>query len=183
MQVTIKKAAIKGSMFLYYEFEQKDGDIKNTIKTTSDAPIHEDLRNAFRNLIPHYAFICEEVKSKSLVKKAIQDPETYLLDKESAPDETFFKYRVFEFSLKEKKGGEEVLTIAGGKLLESRDEIYFTTPDVNTIDSEYEFLAELNESIATLVDEVLAYMQGKTAPKSQLDMFPEDEEEVMEESM
>lgn len=52
MQITVKKAAIVGSLFLKYDFEQTDSNVKNAITTKSDAPIHDDLRNAFRLLIP-----------------------------------------------------------------------------------------------------------------------------------
>jgi hypothetical protein len=174
MEVKIKKAGIRGSIFLSYEFEQTDLNVKSNIKTSSDAPIHDDLRAAFRTLIPHYAFACEEIKNKALVLKAIKDSELYLLDKETAPDDSFFKYRVYGFSIKENKGYETV-EILGSKQLENMEEISFSSYPIDVTDTDYPFLNELNESIAVLKDEVLAYMQGKSAPKSQIDMFPEDE--------
>lgn len=176
MQITIKKAAIRGSLFLSYDFEQSDLGVKNNIKTNSDAPIHDDLRAAFRTLIPHYAFICEEIKNKSLVAKAIKDSELYLLDKEVAPDDSFFKYRVYGFSIKDNKGALS-LELSGSKQLENLEEISFSTYDVDLTDSEYPFLSELNNAINHLKDEVLAYMQGKAAPKAQMEMFGDGEEE------
>jgi hypothetical protein len=175
MQIVIKKAGIRGSLFLSYEFEQTDVDVKNTIKTSSDAPIHDDLRTAFRKLIPHFTLICEEVKDVKLVEKAIKNYDGYLSDSESAVDQTFFKYRVQEFSIVEKDGDEKVY-IKGSKRLETTKEIQFSTPGTSLIiDDDYNFTSELKESIDLLKKEVLAYMQGKTAPKSQMDMF-EDEE-------
>lgn len=93
MEITIKKAAIKGSLFLYYEFDQQDGD--------------------------------------------------------------------------------EVVHIDGSKKLESLKEISFSTPGVSLIDDEYKYTTELKDAIDDLKLEVLAYMQGKSAPKAQLEMFEE----------
>lgn len=179
MNIVIKKATIKGSLFLSYEFEQTDVDVKNRIKTSSDAPIHDDLRNAFRALIPHFTFICEEVKSDKLVGKAIKNPDSYLLDPETAPDQTFFKYRVIEFSIIEKDGDEKVY-LKGSKKLESTKEISFSTPGVSLFDQDYKFISELNDAIDILKEEVLAYMQGKSAPKSQMEMFGDDDNETVE---
>lgn len=170
MNVIIKKATIRGSLFLNYEFEQTDGDVKNLIRTSSDAPIHDDLRNAFRDLIPHFAIICEEVTDEKLVKKAVKNPEQYLYDRETAADETFFKYRVYEFSLTEKKG-IEFITLSGSKYLTNHQDIGFTTPPIDLDSKDYKLSNELSESIDHLRQEVLNYMNGKQAPKTQLEMF------------
>lgn len=175
MNINIKKASIRGSLFLNYEFEQSDLGVKNNIKTSSDAPIHDDLRMAFRSLIPHFAFVCEEIKNEALVKKAIKDPEAYLSDRESAPDDSFFKYRIFGFSVRDNKG-QELLEISGAKQLENREEISFSTYDIDLGDNEYPFVSELNIVVETLKEEVLAYMQGKSAPKAQMEMFGDDDE-------
>jgi len=176
MNITIKKASIRGSLFLSYDFEQQDADVKNLIKTSSDAPIHDDLRNAFRALIPHFAFICEEVKDEVLTRAAIDKPEIYLHDRELAPDDTFFKFRVGEFSIEEKKGFEYV-TLFGCKSLATLQEVCFSSPRIDLDDSVYPFRKELATAIEVLKSEVLAYMQGKQAPKMQLEMFEEEEQE------
>lgn len=182
MNVTIKKASLKGSLFLSYDYELQEADVKNTIKTSSDAPIHDDLRNAFRALIPHFAFICEEVKDKDLTKKAIESPEIYLQDRDVTPDDTFFKFRVAEFSIEEKKGFEYV-SIYGCKSLATLEEVCFSSPKIDLEDSNYPFRNELAKAIEDLKVEVMAYMQGKQAPKTQLEMFEEEEEEEQEEEM
>lgn len=182
MNVTIKKASLRGSLFLNYEFEQTDADVKNTIKTSSDAPIHPDLRNAFRALIPHFAFICEEVTDESLTKKAIEYPDTYLLDRELAPDDTFFKFRVGEFAIEEKKGFD-FLIISGAKQLKTGHEIYFPTPKIDVEDTAYIFHKQLKEAIEVCKAEVLAYMQGKQAERSQTALEFESEEEEENENL
>ncbi|WP_298118071.1 hypothetical protein [Flavobacterium sp.] len=176
MNITIKKASLRGSLFLSYDFEQQDADVKNLIKTSSDAPIHDDLRNAYRRLIPHFAFICEEVKDEELVRKAIENPDAYLYDREVASDDTFFKFRVAEFSIEEKKGFE-YLHLFGCKSLATFQEVCFSSPKIHMEDTKYPFRNELAKNIEDLKAEVLAYMQGKQAPKTQLEMFEGEEEE------
>ena len=68
MQIEIKKAKIKNRIFLAYEYIQKDHDVENKNSTSSDAPIHDDLQNAFNELIPHLVLICEEEKLKNLCR-------------------------------------------------------------------------------------------------------------------
>src|SRR5690606_18484922 len=144
MQIVIKKAAIKGSLFLSYEFEQTDVDVKNLIKTSSDAPIHDDLRQCFRKLIPHFAFICVEVKDEILTEIAIAHPDSFLCVEVVDPSSVVFKYRVFCFSIVD-KDGEEIITLHGSKSLETYKEISFSTPGTSLLDDEYKFQKELVE--------------------------------------
>lgn len=178
MNIVIKNAAIRSSLFLSYEFEQKDLDVKNTIKTSSDAPIHDDLRNAFRALIPHFAFICEEITDENLVSKAIADPEMYLSDRESAPDDSFFKFKVNSFTMIDLKKGLNFVSISGDKQLSTLEEISFPSPSIDLEGGTYKFRSELAETIEVLKKEVLAYMQGKQAPKTQMEMFREEVGEI-----
>ena len=175
MNIVIKKAGIRNSIFLSYEFEQKDADVNNTIKTSSDAPIHDDLRAAFRALIPHFAFICEEITNEDLVQAAIERPESYLEDRENSVCLDFFKFYVQEFSILDKKGLNFV-TISGNKQLTNGDIVSFSAPAIDLDGGSYKFTYELNQAVEVLKVEVLAYMQGKQAPKAQLEMFSGDEE-------
>lgn len=175
MNIVIKKAAIRNSIFLTYEFDQHDADVKNGIKTSSDAPIHDDLRAAFRALIPHFAFICEEITNEDLVKAAIERPESYLEDRENSASLDFFKFYVNEFSIMDKKGLNFV-TISGNKQLTDGDVVSFSAPAIDLDGGNYKFMYELKEAVEVLKREVLAYMQGKQAPKAQLEMFEGDEE-------
>jgi len=176
MNVTIKKASIRGSLFLSYEFEQNDGGITNNIKTNCDAAIHDDLRLKFKELTPHFVLICEQVTDEKLIKKAIENPEIYLHDRELAPDQTLFNYRVSEFSIFEKKGFQ-LLSISGAKALQNGNEIYFQTPPIDLDSSDYKFIKELNKTVDELKQEVVFYMEGKQAEKLQIDMFTDSEED------
>lgn len=180
MNVTIKSAEIVNSLFLKYSFDQSSLQSNDSLNVNSDAPIHDDLRNAFRQLIPHYTFICEEVKDEELVAAALDRPESYLEDKENAASEVFFNYRVIGFSTKTAKG-IELLTINGAKRLTNGDEIYFSTPTLFLESADYTFSENLQTTIGKLKSEVQAYMEGKQAPKAQTEMFAEDDQTGPEE--
>ncbi len=177
MHIVIKKASIRNGLFLNYEFEQRDTDVNNTIKTQSDAPIHEDLQKAFRKLIPHFALITEEIPEE-LAKSAIEDPEEYLFKPlEEAVEPKLYNFHVHEFSVVDKKGLNFV-SLSGSKTLASKDVIGFSTylVDLDSL-TDYKFVQELTDLIDQLKKEVLLYMEGKQAPRKQLEMFSEEEEE------
>lgn len=173
MNVVVKKAEIRSGLFLSYEYDQKDTDVNNTIKTQSDAPIHDDLRDAFRALTPHFVFVCEEIKDEALVQAAIDTPEDYFGFRDEIKHEDFISYRVFGFTLSK---NEEGIVISGAKQLAIGSEIAFTTPRVK-FDSDYKFSSALLQSVEVLKSEVLEYMSGKQAEKSQLALFGGEEED------
>lgn len=173
MEIVIKSAEIKSSMFLKYSFEQTTDTSKNSGSLTSDQPIHDDLRNAFRSLIPHFAFICEEVTDEKLVKKAIDNPEDYLEDIENAKDPSFFKYRVYGVTIKGKEEAEQLI-INGSKKLNNGKSFGFSTPEFFVISSDYKFNDELQDVFEILKREIIAYIDGKQAPKVQMAMFNDE---------
>lgn len=180
MNIVIQKAQLNG-ISLSYDFEQKDVDSNNLMKVKSDVPVHDDLKNAFRNFIPHFAFICEQVTDEKLVKKAVESPEDYLLNKETALDLTFFKYYVHAIVHNTKKGNNKITIIGCRQVGEQFEEIGFQSPEIDLDDSSYIFINELIEHFDLWKKEVLAYMQGKQAPKSQMQMFSDEEEVEQEE--
>lgn len=99
MNVVVKKAEIRSSLFLSYEYDQKDAEVSNSIKTASDAPIHDDLRNAFKALIPHFVFICEENTDEKIILDAIENPDDYFGFKDEVKHEDLLNYRVYGFQL------------------------------------------------------------------------------------
>ncbi len=80
-----------------------------------------------------------------------------------------------EFSIIDKKGLNFV-TISGNKQLTDGDVVSFSAPAIDLDGGNYKFMYELKEAVELLKREVLAYMQGKQAPKAQLEMFEGDEE-------
>lgn len=181
MEILVKKGTIVNYHFLSYEIERKDTDSTNTIKTKSDAPIHDDMVRAFRKLIPHFALITEEIPEE-LAKLAIEDPELYLMKPFSqAIEPKLYNFNVHEFTVVDKKGMNFV-ALAGSKSLASKDVIGFSTYLIDLDSRDYPFVDQLAELIEELKREVLLYMDGKQAPKKQLEMFDEEEDELYNES-
>lgn len=177
MEIIIKKATLRNGLFLNYEFVQQDKNSVNTIKTSSDAPVHEDLQKCFRRLIPHFAFIAEEI-DEELAKKAIDDFESYLLVPfDDAPEPKLYNFECYEVSISDVKGLNFV-SIFGSKKLSTTETISFKTPSVD-LDSlnDYKFVQELSNLIELLKSEVKQYMDGKHSERKQMEMFSEEEEE------
>lgn len=173
MNITIKQASIKNSLFLAYKYDQSVNSTRNNISTSSDAPIHDDLRAAFAALIPHFAFICEEIKEDDC-KKRLHKP-----DEELEEEHPLQKFKVQGFTIGG-TGDAEGVTISGTKRLESGGTVCFNTPFLKFEDSrEYTFMAELREAIDNLKSEVYEYLEGKQAPSKQVDLFPEEEESAI----
>lgn len=166
----INKAKIKNKLFLYYEYSLMAGDVNYDIKTSSDAPIHDDLRNAFRNLIPHFAFLCEEIGEYKMME--------FIDGKSSPEDEFYIKYSVNQFSIGG-SGDSEGITLSGNKRV-GTGVVNFNTPFLRYSD-EYEYMNEFIAAIETAKDEVRLYIDGKHAPKAQQEMVFDDfdsEEEI-----
>lgn len=173
MNITIKQASIKNSLFLSYKYEQYVKNAKKSAAESSDAPIHDDLRTAFSALIPHFAFICEEIKEADC-RDRLNSPDHEL------PEEHFLlKYKVQGFTIGG-QGDSEGVTISGTKKLESGSYLNFNTPFLKFEDiQDYPFMAELREAIDVLKSEVYEYLEGKQAPPKQQVMELEEDEVVM----
>ncbi len=185
MQIEIKKAKIVSSYNLTYNYTQKEDNFENEISTKSDAPIHNDLRNAFRKLTPHLAYICELI-TKDKAEKLINLMEIdYSLDdtQENYNDELaefFKKYQTdgFEVSGRDDKEGVKIF---GVKLLDTMKSIALTTPK-QIYNDDYPFGDELAEVVEDCRNEVFEYFKGKQAPNQQTEMDFEfaDEEDVIQ---
>lgn len=169
MNITIKKASIKNSLFLAFEYDQSVNATKNIIKTSSDAPIHDDLRNAYRYLIPHFAFICEEI-NESQCEELIENP-----DKEINEDSAIYGYRVSGFSISG-SGDTEGVVLSGSKKLKTGMVVNFNTPFIK-FDSDYDFMDDFLSRIENLRSEVYEYLEGKQAPSKQAEMKFDDDDE------
>lgn len=167
MNITIKQASIKSDLFLSYEYDEYVNKSKSNIKKNSDAAIHEDLRNAFKSLIPHFAFISDEI-SEDQCRTRIKS-----INAELSEEDPLNNYKVSGFNLGKNQEG---LTIFGSKKLKSAEYISFSTPFMKTYD-DYPFKDELLEAVDTLKSEVYEYLEGKQAPSKQVEAkFPEEEE-------
>ena len=160
MSVEIKKAKIKNGIFLSYEYVEKTSDTENKISTSSDAPIHEDLREAFQALVPHFGLLTEEFSTFS------------------NDEETRNKFKVTGFTIGG-SGDTEGIVISGHKKLESGKVVNFNTPFTKFDEENYDHIDELNHAIECLKSEVFEYMEGKQAQRSDVGTFdfPEDDEQ------
>ena len=66
MSIEIRKAGIRSGIFLAYEYNLEEAGVSAKNKTQSTAPIHEDLENAFKKLIPHFILLTEELPVEKL---------------------------------------------------------------------------------------------------------------------
>jgi N12 class adenine-specific DNA methylase len=173
MEITIKKASIKRVLFLAYGYDHFVNSTKFSHNSSSDAPIHDDLKEAFQNLIPHFAFICEEIND-NVCRQAINDMKKGV--EYDLGMDPLYKYDVTGFTLGKDSEG---VTISGNKSLESGKSININTPFVKWDDADYQFMAELIETVDLLKSEVYEYIEGKRAPiKHQtIDMFESADDE------
>jgi hypothetical protein len=172
MHIEIKNAEITNTIFLKWEYDQTDMDRKTNIKAKADSPIHEDLREAFEKLIPHFVLLTEMKKKPQMAK---------IIDLKQLDEDLLSKFKVRAFTLEE-KNGETSVKISGYKILTSGKAISFETPNTKRGNQEegYEFFDELMICIEDLKDEILEYMEGKESERAQVAMEFGDEAEDFE---
>lgn len=174
-EIIVRKAKIKNDMFLAYEYSERTITAKNNISTHSDAPIHSDLRNCFKTLIPHFALLTEEV-SKEIGERIFEYNEPI-------PEEMIHKFSVIGFSIGGTGDGEGV-TLIGNKELNTGKRVSFNTPFQRFYDDSenaYPYTRELNEAITATINEVELYMNGKQADPPMRSLFDDyGDEEVAE---
>lgn len=163
MNLEINKAEITSGMFLKWEYTEYASGRETQIKAKSDAPIHEDLSNAIAKLTPHFVLITE-MKKKSEVASDI--------DLESVPEKLMKKFQVKGFT-EEQVQGETIIKITGTKLLKNGKAISFETPktDRGSDEDAYEFFDQLIDTVESIKEEILAFMDGKQAESNQTNMF------------
>ena len=172
MHIEIKNAQITGSIFLAWEYTQTEEGRKTKIKASCDAPIHDDLREAFDKLIPHFVLLTEMKKKPEVVDN---------IDLDELDEELLKKFRVKAFTTEE-KNGETSIKLSGVKFLNTGKTVNFDTPKTNRGegDKAYEFFTELLAAIEHLKEEILEYMKGKSGERQQVSMDFGDEAEDFE---
>ena len=65
-KVDIKKAQIKQDLFVKAVYTEQHGEESNDYDRTSNMPIHDDLREAFKDVDPHMEKICEQGKDSGV---------------------------------------------------------------------------------------------------------------------
>lgn len=159
--VKIKKAKIKDDLFLDVEYtEELQGHSKKDTKLSCTVPIHNDLKDAFRNFPKHLAYLCDETEI----------------------DEDDKIYNVKGFSI----GGNdenEGVTLSGSKENDFGI-VNLNTPFKKWEKSKYHAIGILGEEIEAAIYEINEYLfNGKKAPEQQLSLFEEETTTFIEETI
>ncbi len=161
MDILLKKITLVDDRKLEVEYsEQNDeGYTVRDYSVKSQFPVHNDLKKAFRNLVPHLLLI-NELKSDKL--KDLKKQE--LLD-----------YDVHILHIKSKDSGDGII-LSGTKRLSNHKVISLNTPYTLLDDEDYQYNTELSADITLVINEAKEYLKGKF-DDSQKDMFKQDPEE------
>ncbi len=171
--IDIKKAKLIGHLFIEATYNVKDlvEKTSKTITEKNDAPVHEDLANAFKALHKHLPILCDYVKTSKI------KPEVF-----AKADNTFdwvAEFEVTGFSVGGSDDSEGVVLI-GNKAVKNDKQVNLTSPFIKFNDEdEYRYCGELSSDIYTCIHEVKEYLFNKKyAPKAQLSMEFEFDGEV-----
>ncbi|HET8837890.1 MAG TPA: hypothetical protein VFM82_02725 [Flavobacteriaceae bacterium] len=166
--IEIKSAKIKNDLFLDFTYREKKEIKTDDINQSSDLPFHDDCKQAFLDLLPHFILICEQEKSSKL-KKFIQNG----VGQSNEPPLQNYEITAFKIG---GTGDNEGVTLTGKKFLSSGKTLNLNSPFIRFSDEDYKFTYELSEVIEILKNEVFQYMTGeKHAPLAQQSLEFEDE--------
>lgn len=170
MEFYIKSAKIKSSIFLAWSYEKHEPGKVTNIKADSNAPIHQDLIDAFQSFIPHFVLLSEMKKKPDVVK---------MIDLDSEISEDLKRLFKIESVSVVDSNGEMAVTISGRKHLQNGKSITFSTPstDRGSKDNEYEFYDKMIERVENLQEEVMQYMEGKHGEIAQKTIGFEDDQD------
>lgn len=170
--IDIKKAKLTGSLFLEATYKVKDLVEKTSKEITekNDAPVHQDLVDAFKNLHKHLPILCDYVKATKI------KPEMF--GEADPTNDWIVDFEVTGFSIGGSDENEGVVLI-GNKSLKSGKQVNLTSPFIKFNDEEeYKYCGELSSDIYAVVNEVKEYLfNKKRAPKAQLSLELEFEGE------
>ena len=205
LELKIVSGEIQKNLFLKPSYkkktkeETKDERIFNDVMSgKSDKPVHDDLRKAFKQLIPHFILLCKQEdyeKYKLFFDHIIEDVNNVVYwpgdefkkigvndinSEEDQPNAILKNYVVPSFYIVG-DGENEGVVLAGTRTLNSKlDSISFSTPSIKWSESDYPHLHELRLAVEECQEEVLEYYNGKCAPPRQIEMDFNEEDEGLE---
>lgn len=173
--IELKKAKINSDNHLQVEYteitasaEDPNESVYTEITKKCGQKVHKDLITAYSRFIPHLLLLCELIDSPD-IDGLSWDPG----DSNSIFDMPVLeKFTVTSFSI----GGSdehEGITITGKKFLKSGKVLNLNTPFTKFEDENmpYTYAKELHAAFIDVDYEVQAYIEGKYAPPSQLNLF------------
>ncbi len=169
--VTIKKAKLKDDLFLEAEYSEVVKDGSNTVKKDCTAPVHDDLKAAFRKLDIHLGILCQQcVLDQEGIEWEITEDNLDM-------DVKNITCRGFTIG---GSGDSEGVTLIGFRILSNDKILNLVSPfqKWDDINAPYEFVNELGEIIEECKHEVKEYLfNDKHAPEAQLDLFEQDSQD------
>ena len=168
--ISIKKVEV-GEKFVtitYAKQESRQG-ITMSVTTKRKFPfnIHDELKDALEDLVPHFALITESLK--------ISEREVF---EEMEEMEEMKGFKVTGFEIKNSGDNLGVIIMGHRKLQDGRT-VKFTTPFINfdVEISDYDHIEALIESIDIATEEAIEYINGKFQSQgTQVGVFDTPEE-------
>tara|TARA_R110002012_G_scaffold190633_1_gene358223 strand:- start:31282 stop:31920 length:639 start_codon:yes stop_codon:yes gene_type:complete len=174
MEIHINSAEIRSRLFLKWTYEKHEPGRKDNLSASSDAPIHEDLHNAFQSLLPHLLLLTEQKNKPEVVKQMDLNLEL--------PEDIMNKFKVTGFSTDE-KNGEVYVKITGIRHLNTGKNLALTMPSTGrgSKENEYEFYDKMIEAVDRIKSEVVQFMDGKQSERAQPEIgFGDDDVDEFE---
>lgn len=165
--VEIKSATIKDAL-CNYSYELLTGKTAGDVCTRKgNHIIHEDLENAFANLNVFLAHLDDAYTgndNSTTIEELREETET----------DKYFVTGLKVTGVEENKA----LILSGRKTVENGI-ITFTAPKVK-LDGNYLYLTQIQEALFKVLNQVEAYMLGKTAPQPEQTSMEFDDDEEMD---
>lgn len=165
-EIEIKAASLKDH-FLTYSYELLMGVMKGDELSRKGVHIvHDDMIESFKQLDVFLAHV-DDVFHWANNQTPIQDLEAH-------PDLSLFYVSGFKIT----GADENKSVILTGTKIVSNGMISFSTPKIKLDNSNYLYVEELNHRLGIVIEQVEAYMNGKTAPQYEQTAleFPSDED-------
>lgn len=158
--IEFKKITLIDDLKLETSYNEVNGEgaTLNEVTSKSQFWVHQDMRDAFKKLVPHLLLLTE-LKTDKL--KDLQNMD--LAD-----------YEVHSVSIKG-EGDNEGVVISGKKRLSNMKKIALNTPYTILSDDNYAYCDELSACIIRLSREAKEYLDGKY-DDSQGDLFAQTED-------
>ena len=170
-EVKITAGKIKGD-YCEYAYGERTEKGSQSVNVASEAIVHDDMRKAFRQLVPHLAFICDYIPLSNSLEKAVDEISN--LEEDDKLYEELTRFKVSAFKMVGSGDGTGVVIIGQRKLLNGST-ISVATPAIKWED-DYEYINELRIAVDRCQSEIVLYSDGKKAPDVQAELFDDEEQ-------
>lgn len=177
MNIEILSAEIK-DLFCKFSYTELLKNRKDEVSRIPDTPIHDDLKNAFNQLIPHLMYMGEFRIDENTLKTLIDNPEILnTVERFDLVDwDEVEKFKVNKFVISG-TGENQSITLSGDKEL-THGELKINVNKV--LLRAYLHEEQLTDALEVVKNEVYQYHNGKRAPEvvdeeKQRDLFAEGE--------